>query len=96
MEEAKRAGTPARDLSARWWRQVGFWGLTLNAVLGFPAMVSLLVLDVELGALAGAYASILAAWTAAAGIRQWGKNRNAEEVEPARPLDLTPPEGFGE
>lgn len=100
MEEQGRTGTPARDLSARWWRQVGFWGLTLNAVLGFPAMIALLLLDgeTELGVLSGAYATILAAWTAAAGIRQWGKNRNAEEVEPARPLDrpLTPPEGFGE
>ena len=102
MEDKGRAGTPTRDLSARWWRQVGFWGLTINAVLGFPAMVALLVLDagVELGTLAGAYASILAAWTAAAGVRQWGKNKGAEGVEPARPLDdartLVPPEGFGE
>lgn len=97
MEKQGRAGTPARDLSARWWRQVGFWGLTLNAVLGFPAMVALLLLDgeTEMGVLSGAYAAILAAWTAAAGIRQWGKNRDAEE-QTSRPLDLTPPEGFGE
>ena len=96
MEDKGRARTPARDLSARWWRQVGFWGLTLNAVLGFPAMVVLLLVDAttELGVLSGAYAAILAAWTAAAGIREWGKAR-AEEAEPQVPLDETPPADFG-
>ena len=90
--------TPKCDLSARWWRQVGFWGLTFNAVLGFPAMVALLVFGsaTELGVLSGAYATILAAWTAAAGIRQWGKNREAEQETAARaPLDQqAPPENF--
>lgn len=99
MQKQATGGTPARDISARWWRQVGFWGLTFNAILGFPAMAFLLVFGVEIGTLAGAYATILAAWTAAAGIRQWGKNRNAEEVEPTRPLDetpLVPPASFTE
>lgn len=89
--------TPKRDLSARWWRQFGFWGLTLNAVLGFPAMVALLLFDgaTELGVLSGAYAAILAAWTAAAGIRQWGKKQEAEQTEARVPLDQqSPPEGF--
>lgn len=78
--EEQSTGTPRRDMSARWWRQFGFWGLTLNAVLGFPILVvgSMLRSSWEIDALIGVYASILAAWVASAGIRQWGKNRGED------------------
>ena len=76
MEEPK-PGTHTRDLSARWWRQIGFWGLTLNAVTGFPILVLALWLkpDTDWGIMTAIYPTILAAWCAAAGIRQWGKNQ---------------------
>lgn len=82
MAEIPNPKTPTRNVSARWWRQVGFWGLTINASLGFPAMLLMLIFvdEVELGVVSGMYAAILAAWTAAAGIRQWGKNQAADKV----------------
>lgn len=96
MEEKRPSpnATPTRDLSARWWRQVGFWGLTINAVLGFPILVLALWFapETDWGIMTAIYPTILAAWCAAAGIRQWGKNqgteiqaREAEEVLPPLP-----------
>ncbi len=72
--------TTARDRASRWWRPVGQWALTVNAALGFPAIVVLAILKTgnELGVVAGAYATVLATWAAAAGVRQWGKNKGSE------------------
>ncbi|AAT69480.1 gp89 [Alphaproteobacteria phage PhiJL001] len=56
--------------------------LTLNTGLGFPAMVTMAILGLGtdvLGILAGAYASLLATWAVAAGIRQWGKSNGSEK-----------------
>lgn len=66
--------------SSRLWRQVGFWGLTLNATFGFPVLVVLAVVcdDVDLGLMATIYPILLATWAAAAGIRQWGKANGSE------------------
>jgi len=84
-------------LSARWWRQVGFWGLTINAVLGFPILVLALWFapETDWGIMTAIYPTILAAWCAAAGIRQWGKNRGTETIEtmapaPAEAIDTGP------
>lgn len=72
-----------REMKAnRTWRPFGYWMLTLNASFGLPLMYAFAVLDVgvdHLGTLAGAYASVLAAWAAGAGIRQWGKNTGTEQ-----------------
>ncbi len=68
-------------MSQKHWRPFGYWALTLNAALGFPALVTLAILEKgtdSLGVLAGAYASVLATWAASAGIRQWGKNNGSE------------------
>lgn len=79
MESEPTRAAP-RDLSARWWRQVGFWGLTINTVLGFPVLVGALMWfpEGDWGVLAATYTSLLTAWCLAAGIRQWGKNRGVE------------------
>lgn len=76
-----------RDVSARWWRQVGFWGLTVNAVLGFPILLLALWFkpETDWGIMTAIYPTILAAWCAAAGIRQWGKNQGAEAPTPMVP-----------
>jgi Na+(H+)/acetate symporter ActP len=68
------------ETSKRLWRQVGFWGLTLSATLGFPIVVLGVILrpEADWGALTGMYTPVLFAWVAAAGIRQWGKNSGAE------------------
>ena len=74
----------ARNGASKWWRPVGYWALTINVALGFPAIVAMAVLDkgtAVLGTVAGTYASLLAAWAAAAGIRQWGKNNGSETRE---------------
>ena len=71
-----------RDTASRWWRPVGCWALTLNASLGFPALVVMAILDKGtgvIGTLVGAYGTVLATWATAAGIRQWGKNNGSEE-----------------
>lgn len=71
----------AFTLSARWWRQFGFWGLTANAVAGLPALfVGVMTApDVDWGSVTGAYTAVLATWAAAAGIREWGKRAGVEE-----------------
>lgn len=64
-----------RDKASASWRPIGYWALTINAALGFPILAVATFMSVtDLGVLAGAYASVLAAWAAAAGIRQWGKH----------------------
>lgn len=68
-----------RNVSARWWRQVGFWGLTINMILGGPVLVITLLLDKDPQVLVTPLGSILTAWCVAAGIRQWGKNAGGEE-----------------
>ena len=91
MEQQKLQNT-SRDLSAIWWRQVGFWGITINAVLGFPALllISFITPDSNLHYVSSAYPAVLATWAAAAGIRQWGKNKNAEQS----PEIYSPPGSF--
>lgn len=65
---------------ARYWRPFGCWLLTLNAGLGFPVIVVGMLLQPEAnwGTVSGTYASVLACWAAAAGIRQWGKSNGSE------------------
>lgn len=73
-----------RDAASKWWRPVGAWFLTLNASLGFPALVAMAILDKgagSIGTLVGAYGTVLATWATAAGIRQWGKNNGSEKTE---------------
>ena len=62
------------------WRPVGYWGLTLATVIGFPLMVvqGVIFPDANLAASAQVYPYVLAAWCGAAGIRQWGKNMGSE------------------
>ena len=70
-----------RDTASKSWRPFGFWALTLNTSLGFPILIAGVYFKPEApwGTLAGAYASLLATWAVAAGIRQWGKNAGTEE-----------------
>ena len=84
-QSKKPNGTCARSVSAKWWRQVGFWGLTANMVLGFPVILVALwyAPEADWGILSAIYPTILAAWCAAAGIRQWGKNQGTELETPA-------------
>lgn len=85
----KPGGACPRDISAKWWRQVGYWGLTLNASLGFPVLILALWFssdDTDWSIMTAIYPTILAAWCAAAGIRQWGKNKGSE-VENPGPLE---------
>lgn len=69
-----------RDKMSEHWRPFGYWALTLNTAFGFPVMAFSMIFRPELdwGALTGAYGALLAAWCAAAGIRQWGKH-NGEQ-----------------
>ncbi len=69
-----------RDIASKSWRPFGYWGLTLSATLGFPAMVVGVVLrpDTDWGMLTGMYVPVLMTWAVAAGIRQWGKNEGTE------------------
>ena len=69
-----------RDQLSRSWRPFGYWALTLNASLGFPAIVAGAVLapDAPWAVVAGVYATILAAFCTAAAVRQWGKNKGSE------------------
>ena len=62
------------------WRPVGYWGLTLATVIGFPLMVvqGVIFPVADLTAAAQVYPYVLAAWCGAAGIRQWGKNMGSE------------------
>lgn len=62
------------------WRLVGYWGLTLNVVF-MPAalvIVPMYVPAVSLNLVSGHYPMMLAAWVAAAAVRQWGKNKGVE------------------
>ena len=70
-----------RDTASRWWRPVGIWFMTINVALGFPGMIMGVLLrpEAEWSTVGAAYASILAAWVVAAGIRQHGKNNGSEE-----------------
>ena len=68
-----------RDTASKSWRPFGYWALTINVAFGFVTLVILAVLGIDIGVLAGSYASLLAAWCAAAGIRQWGKHNNEDE-----------------
>lgn len=73
--------TPHRDMCSRWWRPFGAWALTINASLGFPALLAMVALgqgESSIGTLAGIYGSVLATWATMAGIRQWGKNKGSE------------------
>ena len=78
---SKEPKKTVRDVSAKWWRQVGFWGLTIMMILGFPliAFVVIAYPEGDTSAMVTAYGTTLAAWTACAGIRQWGKNQGSEE-----------------
>jgi len=70
----------ARDKSAVWWRQVGFWGLTLMVITGFPLIAHTVIRypEVDPTPIVISFGSILTAWLGCAGIRQWGKNNGAE------------------
>lgn len=72
-----------RDLVTKWWRPAGAWALTLNASLGFPAIVALAAFGrgEHIGTVAGAYGTVLATWATAVGIRQWGKSNGSESEE---------------
>lgn len=83
-------GTSFKDTSARWWRQIGFWGLTVNMILGFPTILGALWFapNTNWDPLITIYPTILAAWCTAAGIRQWGKNRGSEPEYPVAPREV--------
>lgn len=70
---------PIAGLS-RTWRPFGYWGLTVNVSLGPAFMVAVPILwpDASLVLLAQVYPMLLAAWVAAAAVRQWGKVKGAE------------------
>lgn len=73
-----------RNRASKSWRPAGAWALTLNASLGFPALLAMAIFDKgtdNIGTLVGAYGTVLAAWATAAGIRQWGKNNGSELEE---------------
>lgn len=63
------------------WRPYGYWGLTINVSLGPVFMVTVPILwpETDLTLLAQVYPMLLAAWTAAAAVRQWGKNAGTEK-----------------
>lgn len=69
-----------RNALARYWRPVGCWLLTLNAGFGFPVILVGIFMfpGVDWGTASGTYATVLATWAAAAGIRQWGKSNGSE------------------
>ena len=72
-----------RDMFAKWWRQVGFWGITLNTIAGFPLIACIVLFtDKDPTPVIIAFGSILTAWLACAGIRQWGKNSGGEVSHP--------------
>lgn len=81
------------EWSASWWRQFGFWGLTANAVAGLPALFVCVwtAPDVDWGVVAGAYATVLATWAAAAGIREWGKQSERRADAATTPPKDVPP-----
>lgn len=64
-----------RDVVSRTWRPVGVCGMTAFVCLG-PFLVWHSGNDA--GPLVSAYGLNLAAWVAAAGIRQWGKQNGSE------------------
>lgn len=66
--------------SATGWRPVGYWGLTLSTVLGFPVLLLAPIVfpGADLQAASQALPYVLVAWCGAAGIRQWGKNMGSE------------------
>lgn len=73
-----------RNAASKYWRPLGAWLLTLNAGLGFPALIAMAIMDKGtgvIGTLVGAYGTVLATWATAAGIRQWGKNNGSEQTE---------------
>lgn len=83
-------------MCSKWWRPVGFWGLTLNAVLGFPVLLAALWIGPEgrdWSIMTALYPTVLATWAVAAGIRQWGK-ATGSEAETPRPFASAPPEDF--
>lgn len=84
----------ARDVSATWWRQVGFWGLTVNMIVGFPVIAAVVVArpETDVSSIVVAFGSILTAWVAAAGIRQWGKNTGSEIPQ----VETAPSDGLGD
>lgn len=75
------------DMARVWWRPFGLWGLSINVTIGFPALYVFKYLrpELDLGILAGAYATLLATWTAAAGIRAFEKTKDASNETPAKP-----------
>lgn len=89
-EEKTEVQLTKRDVAAKWWRQVGFWGLTVMIIAGFPVIGIAVVFfpESDTSALVTAHGTNLAAWTACAGIRQWGKNQGSEEPERNRYGDL--------
>ncbi len=64
-----------RETSAKTWRQVGYWGMTVFLWVG-PLLIW--QLGNEAGSLVTAYTANLGAWVAASGIRQWGKSNGSE------------------
>ena len=64
----------------RTWRPLGYWGLTINVSLGPVVMVLVPILwpGTSLLYLSQVYPMLLAAWAAAAAVRQWGKNKGSE------------------
>lgn len=57
------------------WRKVGFWGLTINMIVGFPALsfIALFTNASNISIILDTYIYLLTGWLAAAGIRQFEK-----------------------
>ena len=65
----------------RTWRPLGYWGLTINVTLGpvWMSVVPVIWPATNMTLLAQVYPTLLAAWVAAAAVRQWGKNTGVEQ-----------------
>lgn len=69
------------DLSAKLWRQVGYWGITLNIIL-LPIIITVMkMLDPnnDVSVLINMEISLLTAFCTCAGIRQMGKKHGTEK-----------------
>ena len=80
LDRLAKPERPNLATSSKWWRQVGYWALTIQITLGLPALFVIPVIwpETNLTLASSAYMAVLAAWVAAAGIRQWGKNKGKE------------------
>ncbi len=87
-EQAIQKRVAALNTARKTWRPFGFWALTFH-VLAMPAgliIFSAIRPEFSPSDFTGTYSSILAAWVASAGIRQWGKAQpdNQDDMGPPR------------